>query len=35
MEPLPIPNGIEALDVTHSGGGGAGSLFTVFYELVI
>jgi len=34
MEPLPLPDGVEFLDVTHTAGGGA-ETFTVFYELVI
>lgn len=35
MEPLPLPDGVEFLDVTHTGGGGGADTFTVFYELVI
>jgi len=34
MEPLPIPDGVSFLDVSHTGGGGV-DLFTVFFELVI
>jgi hypothetical protein len=34
MEPVPLPEGVEFLDVTHTAGGGA-ETFTLFYELVI
>jgi hypothetical protein len=35
MDPVLLPDGVEFLDVTFSGGGAANTTFTIVYELVI